>query len=431
MKNNIVKIIAQRIKNLNKTTLKQLILSVIAILTMTGRVTMLSISRWSSMSYRTVGRFLDKKIDWLKINYSFIKDDVEEDFIIAGDECTVSKSGYATHNIGYFYSGLQNRAIKSIQFLVFSAINPQERRSYPLFAEQLKQEKIQEKKSSQLNKQEKRKKGRPKGSSNSVKENVELTGIFKVIHDHLKKLKKEMELPKNRYFVYDGMMGCNIGVVATNKAEFHLISKLKSNSALYFKFEGEQKSRGRKRKYGNKIDFTSMDPQYLQESNIKSNIETKIYQFEALSKSIYCPLNVVLIYTRDLQTNKENIKLLFSTDVKLEYKKIINYYSSRFQIEFNFRDSKQFFGLEDFMNIKKERIHNFANLSLFMNNVTYIVSKKQGFSEYSINDMKTLLLTEKYVSETLKLYGKKADRILIQDISSKISEFMMIHRDSA
>ena len=64
MKNHIVEIIAQRIKNLNKaTTLKQLILSVIAILTMIGRTTMLSISRWNSMSYRTVGRFLDKKID--------------------------------------------------------------------------------------------------------------------------------------------------------------------------------------------------------------------------------------------------------------------------------------------------------------------------------------------------------------------------------
>ena len=37
--------ITKKIKSLDKTTLRQLILSVIAILTMIGRVTMLSISR--------------------------------------------------------------------------------------------------------------------------------------------------------------------------------------------------------------------------------------------------------------------------------------------------------------------------------------------------------------------------------------------------
>ena len=44
----------KKIENLDKTTLKQLIMSIVAILTMTGRATMLSISRWSSMSYKTV-----------------------------------------------------------------------------------------------------------------------------------------------------------------------------------------------------------------------------------------------------------------------------------------------------------------------------------------------------------------------------------------
>ena len=70
--------VTKKIESLDKTTLRQLISSVIAILSMTGRVTMLSISRWSSMSYKTVGRFLDKRLDWLKLNYSMIKDDIEE-----------------------------------------------------------------------------------------------------------------------------------------------------------------------------------------------------------------------------------------------------------------------------------------------------------------------------------------------------------------
>ena len=39
--------------------------------------------------------------------------------------------------------------------------------------------------------------------------------------------------------------------------------------------------------------------------------------------------------------------VLFSTDLSLSYEKIIDYYSLRFQIEFVFRDAKQYWGMED------------------------------------------------------------------------------------
>ena len=51
---------------LDATTLRRLVVIVFAILAMTGRVTMLGISRWTEKggSYRTVQRFFDSKIDW-------------------------------------------------------------------------------------------------------------------------------------------------------------------------------------------------------------------------------------------------------------------------------------------------------------------------------------------------------------------------------
>lgn len=39
-----------------------------------------------------------------------------------------------------------------------------------------------------------------------------------------------------------------------------------------------------------------------------------------------------------------------------------------FSLEFNFRDAKQYWGLEDFMNISQTAVTNAANLSLFMVN---------------------------------------------------------------
>ena len=61
--------------------------------------------------------------------------------------------------------------------------------------------------------------------------------------------------------------------------------------------------------------------------------------------------------------------ILFSSDLTLSYAKIIDYYKLRFQIEFNFRDAKQFWGLEDFMNRGQTAVTNAVNLSFFMVNL--------------------------------------------------------------
>ena len=42
----------------------------------------------------------------------------------------------------------------------------------------------------------------------------------------------------------------------------------------------------------------------------------------------------------------------------------------RFQIEFNFRDAKQHWGLEDFMVTAKTQVYNAANLSIWMVNLS-------------------------------------------------------------
>ena len=61
---------------------------------------------------------------------------------------------------------------------------------------------------------------------------------------------------------------------------------------------------------------------------------------------------------------------LFSSDVTLDAETMIDYYGLRFQLEFNFRDAKQYWGLEDFMNVKQTPVTTAANLSMFMVNVS-------------------------------------------------------------
>ncbi len=42
----------------------------------------------------------------------------------------------------------------------------------------------------------------------------------------------------------------------------HLISKLQKNSALYYPYEGEQKAKSARKKYGDKIDYKNIDDKY-------------------------------------------------------------------------------------------------------------------------------------------------------------------------
>ena len=412
---------------LDKRVINQLVSIISSILAMSGRITMLGISRWNDViSYKTIERFFDKRLDWLSINYKIIKSKLSKNVILVADESTISKSGKVTHNLGYFYSGLQGRAIKGIQVLSFALVDVDSRRSYPILTTQLKQSK---KKSNP--KVTNGKVGRPKGSKNKNSKDVKLTRLFKVVSWYLKIILKVLKLPTLRYFVYDGAFGNNMGIQVAKRSNLHLISKLKKNSKLYIKFDGEQKGRGRKRIYGDEIDYDNLDEKYLKDIKTEDDIEVKSYQLEVIHKKIAGAINVVIVVTTKLSTNKKTHKIIFSTDLDQEYKQILDYYSLRFQIEFNFRDAKQYFAMEDFMNIKKRRVHNFVNLSMFMNNITYILHTKSEFSKYSVNDMKSLFRAEKYTREVLKLYGLKVDDILINEAIRKVSAFSMIHGDVA
>src|SRR5665811_2232423 len=101
------------------------------------------------------------------------------------------------------------------------------------------------------------------------------------------------------------------------------------------------------------------------------------------------------IVKENIKTKARDFVILFSSDLDLEYRKLIDYYKLRFQIEFNFRDAKQYWGLEDFMNIKEIPLTNAVNLAFFMVNLSNILinyvrpAVGQNSSIPSIQKMKT------------------------------------------
>jgi len=137
---------------------------------------------------------------------------------------------------------------------------------------------------------------------------------------------------------------------------------------------------------------------------------------------------VVIIKKINLKSGKVGHAILFSSDVELGWEKLIAYYSLRFQIEFNFRDAKQHFGLEDFMNRTETGVENAANLSFLMVNLSAKLLKKSTGKGVGINDLKSRFRGVKYAMETIKLIQPKAERILIEKVKEAISRIGSIHR---
>src|SRR5678816_597781 len=75
---------------------------------------------------------------------------------------------------------------------------------------------------------------------------------------------------------------------------------------------------------------------------------------------LQCNLQVVVV----VHTQRHRYAVLFSTDIDLEPQRLYRYYKARFQIEFLFRDAKQFAGLSDCQARAKAKLDFHFNASL-------------------------------------------------------------------
>ena len=213
------------------------------------------------------------------------------------------------------------------------------------------------------------------------------------------------------------------------QSNLHLISKLRCAAALYFPYTGPYAGRGPRRKYGPKVDYRHLPEPYLQATTVEGHIETRRYQAQLLHKEFAQLLNVVLLVKTNLRTQAQAHVLLFSSDLTLASAALVDYYGLRFQIEFNFRDAKQYWGLEDFMNVTPTGVTNAANLSLFMVNVAYRLRADvhPRAPDYSVLDLKADCRGYKYVAETIKLLPEKPEPVLLAQILHQVAGLGRIH----
>lgn len=427
------------------TTVYRLSRIIFALLAMTGRVTMLGLSRWTGPggSYRTIQRFFYTVIPWGIVFWAFFRHhlfDPQERYLMAGDECVVTKSGKRTYGIDRFFSSLYGKPVPGLAFFTLSLISTQKRHSYPMRVEQMvrseaektatRAKKAATKASKNKKKTKKGKPGRPKGSKNKTKTDVILSPELQRIHTMMQKLLQVIGtfIPL-RHIVLDGHFGNHPALHMVRSCGLHLTSKLRHDAALYFPYEGPYAGRGPRRKYGQKINYADIPRRYLKHSSVEDHIQTDIYQAQMLHKEFADPLNVVIIVKTNLKTQKSGHAVLFSSDLELSHDQLIDDYSLRFQIEFNFRDAKQYWGFEDFMHVQQTAVHNAANLSLFMVNVAHVLLRpfRRDQPDFGVLDLKAYFRGHKYLAEIIKCLPENPDPIVMEKIIAQITRLGSIH----
>ena len=126
------------------------------------------------------------------------------------------------------------------------------------------------------------------------------------------------------------------GVLAQKLA---VISKLRQNANLHYVFEGVQTGKGAPRKYDGKVDFSDL-------SRFTRLADVELHTLVLWHRTWKRKIRLALLVNRPEGKKAQHI-LLFSTDLNLSAEKILKFYKLRFQIEFLFRDAKQFTGLSD------------------------------------------------------------------------------------
>ena len=142
-----------------------------------------------------------------------------------------------------------------------------------------------------------------------------------------------------------------------------VVSRLRNDADLLYPYVGPHpKRKGAKTKYLAKVDFRNLDESYF--SCCVEEEDFRIYEATVFSKSLKRNIRVAVLHKYDTNGDIKNHKIFFSTDLTLSGAEIYCFYKGRYQIEFLYRDAKQFTGLEHCQSRSESKLHFHFNTAL-------------------------------------------------------------------
>ena len=347
-----------------------------------GRHNFENLSRYSFYNESTFRRRASRYFDWLNFNQTTMQlggmTVGANQHVIAAIDCSfIPKSGKKTFGLDKFWSGCLQKAQKGLEISVIALINVKSRMAWTLDATQT-----------------------PSGLSHK-----ESDTHYSRVDFYIEQIMDCLPyLIGVQYFVADGYYAKAKIFAAMLQINKHLITKLRSDANLKFRFEGEHSDRrGPKNKYGAKVTYDDLSL-WKKAGKDEKHDYLELYYHVCYSPSFDCWLMVVLVYN----TKTKQYALLASTDLEQSAQQILTYYQLRFQIEFIFRDAKQFTGLTHCQAQSDEKLDFHFNLSLAALNLVN-VQKILDPNALSISNLTRRCYNERLLQNLLTQLSKKTD----------------------
>ena len=298
-----------------------------------GHATFRNMSRYSPSHERTFSRWSGRGFDWVSLNQAAITEVVppEHDQALVMDASFVPKSGKHTYGLDRFWNGSHSRAEKGLEISTLAWLDITGNCAYCLSVEQT-----------------------PPSAETSDPEATRMD----VYLDQLRRVVTAHDLRFLRYVVTDGAYSKQKFVAGVRALELHQIGKLRADANLRYLSQGPKRpGPGRQKTYDGKVDWSDLSRLERLDTEDEHIV---LYQQVLNHVQLQCNLQVVVL----VHTPRHRYAVLFSTDVDLEPQRLYRYYKARFQIEFLFRDAKQFAGLSDCQARAKAKLAFHFNASL-------------------------------------------------------------------
>ncbi len=321
-----------------------------------GSATFRNLSRYSNYCEKSFARWYSREIDFVPLNHQLILSEVPADHeqALAIDASFLDKSGKKSYGLGSFWNGCHSRSERGQEISVIAWVDISANTAYALSVEQTPGDEGKSKTQA---------KSRAKAQAKAKGDKIPSRNVYYL--DQVRRVADQVKSASLKYLLTDGAYSTKDfidGVVATG---LHQIGKLRRDSVLRYLYEGLRRpGPGRSKRYDGVMEVDDLSRFECLELSEDTDLYSKTLNHPRFKRD----LRVVVV----VNTKTGGYALLFSTDTTLDASTIYFYYKARFQIEFVFRDAKQFTGLGDCQARSREKLATHFNLSLTALNLAKI-----------------------------------------------------------
>lgn len=376
---------------------KAFILSVLChFLSIKGRINFLQLERFSDYCEQACRNQFEKTFDFFAFNKQLIKEVFSKELVIAFDPSYISKSGRCTFGGGKYWSGVAKTSKWGLDICGFAVVDIEKNSALHLNAWQT-----------------------PPASQIKEKGLNLLTYYASLVSENAAKFKEF-----STYMVADAYFSKSPVIEVMIKSKLHLISRLRDDSVLKYKYKGERTGKkGAPQKFAGRVDCKKIDTAYFELD--KETSEVKIFSAIVWSKAFKrdIKLAITIFYKDEKEVAR---KLYFTTDLQLSGLKIVQYYRSRFQIEFLFRDAKQFTGLTTCQARSENKLNFHFNAALTAVNLAksdFLSKLSNAGKQFSMSDYKTHCNNALILDRIIKAFRINPNTQKNQNIIKELLEY--------